>query len=348
VVPGYGAAAPAPVPAAPPEHWRPAPVPGVAPPPHHWRPAPPRPDPAQLALQPEWERVPPHPAPSQPGPARLPARQAAQAGPGQFGRYQRGKHERQGWARDVTSTGRIAALEDARLLLLPRRGRLPALFPRLIFVALGYAAITSLAAAYAEAVPLPITASLVVFPAVATVVLTGMRNPVWGRRALVGWLSGILATIIYDVLRLALVKVGLWGDPIPTIGRLALNDPHANFVWGYVWRFLGNGGGMGMAFAMLPWRGIRWGVIYGTMICSGLFALLFFVPVAQTHFFPLTPLTSVGAMAGHWVYGAVLGRLTSWWLPPVRLQRVRGRLVAKLAHPGPVAGKRAAAQGAGR
>jgi hypothetical protein len=70
--------------------------------------------------------------------------------------------------------------------------------------------------------------------------------------------------------------------------------------------------------------------------------------VAQIHFFPLTPLTAVGAMAGHWVYGAVLGWLTWWWLPPVRLQRVRGRLVAKLGHPGPVAGRRAAAQGADR
>lgn len=254
-------------------------------------------------------------------------------------RYQHGgRHERRGWARDVTPAGRTAVVEDARLLMVFRRpGRLRSLFPRLIFVALGYAAITSLAAAYAEAVPLPITASLVVIPAVVCVVITGLRNPLWGRRALVGWLAGIVATIIYDALRLALVQVGIWGDPIPTIGRLALADPHANFVWGYLWRFMGNGGGMGMAFAMLPWRGVRSGVVYGTMICSGLFALLFFAPQAQTHFFPLTPVTAAGAMAGHWVYGAVLGWLTWWWLPPVTLRRVRGRLVARLRHPGPVA-----------
>lgn len=200
-----------------------------------------------------------------------------------------GRHERRDWARDLTPTGRTAAVEDARLLLIPRgRGRLRSLYPRLVFVALGYAAITSLGAAYAEAVPLPVTALLVVIPAVTCVVATGMRNPLWGRRALVGWLAGIVATIIYDALRLALVQVGIWGDPIPTIGRLALADPHANFVWGYLWRFMGNGGGMGIACAMLPWRGVRAGIAYGTLVCSGLFAVLLFFPVAQAHLVPLT------------------------------------------------------------
>jgi hypothetical protein len=86
-----------------------------------------------------------------------------------------------------------------------------------------------------------------------------------------------------------------------------------------VWRFGGNGAGMGMAFAMLPWRGIRSGIIYGTCICFGLFAVLALAPVAQQHFFPLNLKTAIGALAGHWVYGAVLGYLTSVSLPPVKL-----------------------------
>jgi hypothetical protein len=80
---------------------------------------------------------------------------------------------------------------------------------------------------------------------------------------------------------------------------------------------------MGLAFAMLPWRGVRLGVAYGSAICLGLFGLLYFWPVSQQHFFPLTPLTATGAMAGHWVYGAVLGWLTSRWLPPVGRRRRR-------------------------
>jgi hypothetical protein len=250
-----------------------------------------------------------------------------------------GRQDRETWERNVTPAARVAAVEDAKLLafiheLIQRLKTVPSMYPRLVFLVLGYAAITSLAFAYAEAIPLPITASLVVIPAAGVIYNMGMRYPDWGRRALVGWISGIVATIIYDCLRLALVKVGIWDDPIPGIGRLVFSDPHANFAWGYFWRFAGNGGGMGIAYAMLPWRGVRSGIAYGTLICTGLAALLFFFPVAQVHFFPLTPVTALGGYAGHWVYGAVLGKLTSWWLPPVELGRIHGRLTARLIHPG--------------
>ncbi|MFL6252191.1 MAG: hypothetical protein ACJ75N_17035, partial [Actinomycetes bacterium] len=151
----------------------------------------------------------------------------------------------------------------------------------------------------------------------------GLRYPAWGKRALLGLVAGMIATGIYDVLRIGLMFAGLWADPIPTIGKLALDDSNAWWMWGYVWRFVGNGGGMGLAFAMLPWRSVRLGIAYGSAICLGLLGLLYFWPVSQQHFFPLTPLTATGAMAGHWVYGAVLGWLTTRWLPPVGQRRRR-------------------------
>src|SRR4029450_7521207 len=135
--------------------------------------------------------------------------------------------------------------------------------------------------------------------------------------ALLGLLAGIIATGVYDILRIGLMFAGLWGDPIPSIGRLAPGDPPTAWYWGYVWRFVGNGGGMGIAFAMLPWRGVKLGIAYGTAVCLGLVAILYYFPVAQVHFFALTPPTAAGGMAGHWVYGAVLGWLTARWLPPV-------------------------------
>jgi hypothetical protein len=270
---------------------------------------------------------------------RRDAEQVAPIRPGAAGGQASGRQGPQTWERNVTPAARVAAVEDAKLLaflheLVQRLKNVPSLYPRLVFLVVGYAAITSLAAAYAEKVPLPITASLIVIPAAGIIFSMGMRYPDWGRRALTGWIAGIIATIVYDMLRLALVKVGIWGDPIPGIGRLVLADPHANFAWGYFWRFTGNGGGMGIAYTMLPWRGVRTGIAYGTLICTGLVALLFFFPVAQVHFFPLTPVTTVGAYAGHWVYGAVLGKITSWWLPPVELGRIHGRLTARLIHPG--------------
>jgi hypothetical protein len=153
--------------------------------------------------------------------------------------------------------------------------------------------------------------------------LIGLRYPAWGKRALLGLLAGMIATGVYDILRIGLMFAGLWGDPIPSIGRLATGDPNIAWYWGYVWRFVGNGGGMGVAFAMLPWRGVKLGIAYGTAVCLGLVAILYFFPIAQLHFFALTPPTAAGGMAGHWVYGAVLGWLTSRWLPPVGRRRRR-------------------------
>jgi hypothetical protein len=227
-------------------------------------------------------------------------------------------------AKPLSRTARRAAAEDAKLLAAIRvLLSNPSLFPRLLYLALGFAAITSLGVALAGLVPLPYGLRYAVIPAVVIMVALGLRYPAWGKRALLGLVAGMIATGVYDILRIGLMFAGLWGDPIPSIGRLALADPNADPVWGYVWRFLGNGGGMGLAFAMLPWRGVRLGIAYGSAICLGLVGLLYFWPVSQEHFFALTPPTAAGGMAGHWVYGAVLGWLTARWLPPVGRRRRR-------------------------
>jgi hypothetical protein len=218
----------------------------------------------------------------------------------------------------MSRTARHAAAEDAKLLAALRLLLSnPSFYPRILYLPVGFVAITALAFAYAEALPLPYGMRYAVLPAAGLIVLVSLRHPAWGRRALLGWVAGVLATGVYDLLRIGLVYAGLWDDPIPGIGRLALSDPDASYLWGYVWRFAGNGGGMGMAYAMLPWRGVRSGILYGTGIVSGLIVLLAVWPIAQAHFFPLTPATAAGGVAGHWVYGAVLGWLTAHWLPPV-------------------------------
>jgi hypothetical protein len=225
-------------------------------------------------------------------------------------------------AKPLSRTARRAAAEDAKLLAAIRvLLSNPSLFPRLLYLAFGFAAITSLGVALTGAVPLPYGFHYAVIPAYTVMALVGLRYPAWGKRALIGLVAGMIATGVYDILRIGLMFAGLWGDPIPSIGQLALNDPDTQWYWGYVWRFIGNGGGMGLAFAMLPWRGVRLGIAYGSAICLGLVGLLYFWPVSQQHFFALTPLTAAGGMAGHWVYGAVLGWLTARWLPPVGRRR---------------------------
>src|SRR5918993_420025 len=208
-------------------------------------------------------------------------------------------------AKPLSRTARRAAAEDAKLLAAIRvLFSHPSLFPRFLFLAFGFAAITSLGVALAGAVPLPYGFHYAVIPAYTAMLLIGLRYPAWGKRALIGLVAGMIATGVYDILRLGLMLAGLWGDPIPSIGQLALNDPNAEWYWGYVWRFVGNGGGMGLAFAMLPWRGVKLGIAYGSAVCTGLVVLLYFWPVAQQHFFALTPATAAGGMAGH---GAIAG-----------------------------------------
>jgi len=227
-------------------------------------------------------------------------------------------------AKPLSRTARRAAAEDAKLLAAIRvLLSNPSLFPRVFYLAFGFFAITSLVAALAGLVPLPYLFRFAVIPAYAIMALIGLCYPAWGKRALLGLLAGIIATGVYDILRIGLMFAGLWGDPIPSIGRLATGDPNIGWYWGYVWRFVGNGGGMGIAFAMLPWRGVKLGIAYGTAVCLGLVAILYYFPVAQVHFFALTPPTAAGGMAGHWIYGAVLGWLTARWLPPVGRRRRR-------------------------
>lgn len=244
-----------------------------------------------------------------------------------------GRHERSGesggrrtFVENAVTAAHAAAIEDARLLTALRAlVSSRTLYPRVIFLAAGFAAIGPLGAAYAELMPLPVGARYILLPASLLTMVLCFFNRVWGRRAMTGYFAGVVATIVYDCVRWSLIPVGIWEDPIPGIGRLLLDDPDALWVWGYVWRFFGNGAGMGMAFAMLPWRGVKSGVVYGGLIATGLMMVLYFFPVAQAHFFPLTPLTFIGGYIGHFVYGGMLGWITSYLMPPptdpaVRLQ----------------------------
>jgi Winged helix-turn helix len=259
--------------------------------------------------------------------------QPTASGPRRYEQVRDDRPPRDPPSKRLSRTARHAAAEDAKLLAALRLlFSNPSLYPRLLYLPVGFVAITALAFAYAEALPLPYGMQYVVLPAAGAIVLISLRHPGWGRRALLGWVAGVIATGVYDLLRLGLVWAGLWDDPIPGIGRLALSDPDASYLWGYLWRFAGNGGGMGMAFAMLPWRGVRSGIIYGTGIVSGLVVLLAVWPIAQVHFFPLTPATAAGGVAGHWVYGAVLGWLTARWLPPVGRRPGRRRRPAEVRH----------------
>jgi hypothetical protein len=211
-------------------------------------------------------------------------------------------------------------------------------WPRLIFAGLGFVPIVSLAVALFGWVPLHVSARWLVLPAVPLAIALGLWRPVWGRRALLGFLAGIVATGAYDATRLALVWAGVWPDFIPAIGQMAALDQSAHPAIGYAWRFVGNGGGMGLTFAMLTTGalrlgrpGTRIGTAYGAFICCCLYATLLLAPAAQHQLFPLNPVTAVFAMIGHVDFGAVLGYLLRRWLADPAPEQVAEHVVPRAA-----------------
>lgn len=182
------------------------------------------------------------------------------------------------------------------------------------FFALGFVPISALGIAVVGWLPLSWSARCLVLPAVLLLVASGLRWPQWGRLALVGFLAGLVATGAYDATRLTLVFLGWWPEFIPAIGRMALDDHSASPLWGYAWRFLFNGGCMGVAYAMLPWRGVRSGTAFGVGVCFCLWAsLLLGGEAAQRALFPLNALGATFSMIGHLDYGVVLGFLVKRW-----------------------------------
>ena len=182
--------------------------------------------------------------------------------------------------------------------------------PRLGLTILGFVPIGSLCIALFQLVPLHTTLLVLVLPSLALASVVAMRHPTLALEAGLGLLAGMAATGLYDLVRFGFIVAGMWQDFIPCIGQMALNTPDAPPLWGYLWRYLGNGGAMGMTFMLLGWRGAGTGMLYGTAICCCLFGTLLLAPQAQVLLFRLTPLSTLGALGGHLVYGAVLGALT--------------------------------------
>src|SRR5215212_7168907 len=106
---------------------------------------------------------------------------------------------------------------------------------RALLAALGFVPIGCLCLALFGWLPLPLGTRAIVLPAIALALGVSLYVPSLGRLALRGLLAGMLATAIYDLLRFGFVLSGAWGDFIPSIGRMALDDPAASPLWGYLW-----------------------------------------------------------------------------------------------------------------
>jgi hypothetical protein len=192
------------------------------------------------------------------------------------------------------------------------------------YFAIGFAPITALAISLMGWLPLSISAWLIVGPAAALGLLLGGRFPSYGRLALQGFGIGIVAVACYDGMRAPFILLGIWGDFIPNIGKWLLGSPHPNWLVGYLYRYLGDGGGMGMAFtvaySLLRPRVRCWpaAIAYGIAIWGCLMLTLLLAPDGQGLMFRLTPVSFTLSLLGHVVYGTTIG-----WLLTRSLSRSR-------------------------
>lgn len=142
------------------------------------------------------------------------------------------------------------------------------------------------------------------------------------RVMLAGFAWGLLACAGYDAFRLPTIYVAhLWNDFFGAVGGWATGTS-SNYVAGYLWRYAGDGAGIGVVFfALAATLGAgAWshrqviGVAVGYAVCpvwAGLVCTDLLAPAGR-QLFPLTPVTLSLSLAGHVIYGAILGQ--GYWL----------------------------------
>jgi len=167
--------------------------------------------------------------------------------------------------------------------------------------------------------PVADTARWVVLPLalVAAGLMTGRIG--YGDWAWQGFLAGLLAVGAYDAVRLPMVVLGWWPDFIPRLGGWILGTGTSNAVVGYTWRYLGDGGGIGLAFfvtcgvlatirpATVRRYPVTLAVGYGVFVWSELIGTIALSTRGASMLFALTPASLALSLLGHLIYGGVLG-----------------------------------------
>ena len=200
------------------------------------------------------------------------------------------------------------------------------IFMSLAYFAIGFSPITALAIAIIGILPLYITTLIIVAPSVVLGIVLAFMFPYYGKLALKGLLIGLIAVFLYDCMRIPFIIAGIWGDFIPKISTWLLNTSQPNWLVGYLWRYLGDGGFMGMAFtvaycSLKPRIGRRTAALaFGIAIWLCLLGTLFLAPHGQAMLFKLTLTTLSLSFLGHLIYGASIGLL----LPSICREEVAG------------------------
>jgi hypothetical protein len=167
------------------------------------------------------------------------------------------------------------------------------------------------------------SAALLVVPLATAIVALSIFAPHPEERVILhGFVWGIVACVLYDVFRLDTVyMLGWWADFIPTMGTWIVGNGASRTAgaWvGYLWRYLGDGGGIGVTFfvgaAFLglhrrpPKQVVGAAVAFAVFpVWAGLIATVWLAPRGQSMMFPLTPVTITLSLIGHLIFGLIMG-----------------------------------------
>lgn len=192
---------------------------------------------------------------------------------------------------------------------------------------IGFAPITALALSLMGLCTLLFATLILVIPAlVIAIVLSGIHHG-YGKLMWRGYLMGIIAVTCYDCVRIPFTMIGWMDDFIPKIGGMLVGDGNHHVIIGYLWRYLGNGGGMGMAFvctfALLKHRylalrllgGLKCALLFGFFVWVCLIVTLKISPQGEDIMFVITPSSLLLSLIGHLVFGYTLGCLVNRFRP---------------------------------
>ena len=167
-------------------------------------------------------------------------------------------------------------------------------------------------------VSLRAVSTLFLFPLLGILAVVVIVKPAGiDRTALAGFAWGVAACAGYDLFRLPNVYVfHLWGDFFGRIGGWATGTS-SNYLTGYLWRYLGDGAGIGVVvflqaavIGVSSWprrRVVGYTVAFAVCpVWAGLVLTDWLAPAGRA-LFPLNATTLALSLAGHLIYGAILG-----------------------------------------
>lgn len=194
-----------------------------------------------------------------------------------------------------------------------------------LFLVLSSLPLLAISAHELGVISLRASALLLILPAAATlaVVATVAPSPIDGIVGR-GLIAGIVACLAYDAFRLTAVYILGWmGDFIPIMGTGITADPdiESGAAVGYVWRYLGDAGGLGVAFYLIAFvvgldRWSRWPakVVMAAAafavfpVWTGLVATVALTSLAGGQpLFHLRLDTLLITLVGHVIFGVVVG-----------------------------------------